>query len=187
MVRRVTAAVLGATLATVAAPMAHAGGSLAAPALSAATSQTPAPPAADLAFAVTVRPPVAEAAPDPGQSTPAAAPDPAFGVASTTIPRPGSDDLGPQVGENRAESAGAGTLGSAPHTAAAGSRPATVTVLRGDSLWVIADRQLGPHATAEQIAREWPRWYAVNRAVIGPNPNLIRAGQVLTAPTPGPS
>jgi nucleoid-associated protein YgaU len=187
VVRRVTAVVVGATLATVAAPMAQAGGSLAAPALSAATSQTPAPPAPDPAFGVTVRPPVADAAPDPSRSTPAAAPDPAFSVASTTISAPVPTTSVPRSAKTAPSPPELGPLGPAPHTAAAGSRPATVTVLRGDSLWVIADRQLGPHATAEQIAREWPRWYAVNRAVIGPNPNLIQAGQVLTVPNAGPS
>jgi nucleoid-associated protein YgaU len=60
-------------------------------------------------------------------------------------------------------------------------------VVRGDSLWVIAARHLGPQATRQQVAREWPRWYAANRKVIGPDPNLIRVGQVLTPPTPGAS
>ena len=53
------------------------------------------------------------------------------------------------------------------------------------NLWAIAARHLGHHATPLQVAREWPRWYAANRTVIGPNPNLIRVGQVLTVPTPG--
>jgi nucleoid-associated protein YgaU len=57
--------------------------------------------------------------------------------------------------------------------------------MQGDSLWAIAARHLGHHATPLQVAREWPRWYAANRTVIGPNPNLIRVGQVLTVPTPG--
>jgi len=60
-------------------------------------------------------------------------------------------------------------------------------VARGDSLWAIAARHLGPHATRRQVAHEWPRWYAANRKVIGADPNLIRAGQVLTAPTSGAS
>ena len=79
-----------------------------------------------------------------------------------------------------------GPLGPAPH-AVSQSAPssATVTVVRGDSLWVIAARHLGPQATRRQVAREWPRWYAANRAVIGANPNLILVGQVLTVPSPG--
>ena len=81
-----------------------------------------------------------------------------------------------------------GPLGPAPHTVSPGApSSATVTVVRGDSLWVIAARHLGPQATRRQVAREWPRWYAANRAVIGPNPNHILVGQVLTVPSPGAS
>jgi nucleoid-associated protein YgaU len=57
-----------------------------------------------------------------------------------------------------------------------------VTVRRGDSLWKIAERHLGPDASAQAIATEWRRWYAVNRACIGPNPHLIYPGMVLHAP-----
>jgi nucleoid-associated protein YgaU len=59
---------------------------------------------------------------------------------------------------------------------------AEVVVLRGDSLWEIAARRLGPAATEAQIAAEWPRWWAANRDVIGPDPNLIRPGQRLRPP-----
>jgi nucleoid-associated protein YgaU len=57
-----------------------------------------------------------------------------------------------------------------------------VVVHRGDSLWAIAARHLGPGATDGQIATEWPRWYAENRAVIGPDPDLIQPGQRLRPP-----
>jgi hypothetical protein len=50
-------------------------------------------------------------------------------------------------------------------------------------LWNIAARHLGPHASAAEIARAWPRWYAANRAVIGIDPGVILPGQVLYAPT----
>jgi resuscitation-promoting factor RpfA len=56
-------------------------------------------------------------------------------------------------------------------------------VRRGDALWDVAARHLGPNATAADIAREWPRWYAANRAVIGTDPNLLRPGEVLHAPS----
>jgi hypothetical protein len=56
-------------------------------------------------------------------------------------------------------------------------------VRRGDALWDIAARHLGPDATAADIAREWPRWYAANRAVIGADPNLLRPGELLHAPS----
>ena len=58
-----------------------------------------------------------------------------------------------------------------------------VTVTQGDSLWRIAARHLGPGATAAQIAREWPRWYAANRGAIGADPDVILVGQELTPPS----
>jgi hypothetical protein len=66
-------------------------------------------------------------------------------------------------------------------------RPPTdesVRVQPGDSLWLIAARRLGPAATDEQIAANWPRWYAANRSLIGDDPSLIEPGQVLQAPQP---
>ncbi|MGO4598219.1 LysM peptidoglycan-binding domain-containing protein [Terrabacter sp. 2RAF25] len=58
-----------------------------------------------------------------------------------------------------------------------------VTVRRGDSLWTVAARHLGPGASDAQVAREWPRWYAANRDVIGDDPDLIKPGQQLRPPT----
>ena len=55
-------------------------------------------------------------------------------------------------------------------------------VRRGDTLWAVVARDLGPYATAAEIAREWPRWYAANRTVIGADPNMIRPGEVLHPP-----
>lgn len=60
--------------------------------------------------------------------------------------------------------------------------PATYVVRAGDSLWVIAARQLGPGASDAQIAAEWPRWYRANRAVIGSNPSLLLVGMRLVVP-----
>lgn len=72
--------------------------------------------------------------------------------------------------------------------AAASPRPVEVVVVRrGDTLWGIARRHLAPHATDAQIARAWPRWYTANRAVIGPDPGLIRPGQRLRAPDARPT
>lgn len=58
-----------------------------------------------------------------------------------------------------------------------------VVVRSGDTLWSIAARHLGPEAAPEDVAAEWPRWHAANRDVIGPDPDLIRPGQVLVAPS----
>jgi nucleoid-associated protein YgaU len=52
----------------------------------------------------------------------------------------------------------------------------------GDSLWLIASRDLGKGATPAQIAAAWPRWYAENRDTIGPDPALLLPGQRLLAP-----
>ncbi|RKW71648.1 hypothetical protein DWQ67_02075 [Galactobacter caseinivorans] len=57
-----------------------------------------------------------------------------------------------------------------------------VVVRQGDSLWSIAQRRLGPDATAADIDREWRLWYRHNHAVIGPDPDLIHPGQLLRAP-----
>ncbi len=57
-----------------------------------------------------------------------------------------------------------------------------VVVRRGDSLWTIVERQLGPSATGAEVAAEWPRWYAANRDVIGPDPDVLQPGQVLRPP-----
>jgi nucleoid-associated protein YgaU len=60
-----------------------------------------------------------------------------------------------------------------------------VVVRRGDSLWAIAARHLGPRATDGEVAAEWPRWYAANRDVVGPDPDLLLPGQVLRSPDGG--
>ena len=61
-----------------------------------------------------------------------------------------------------------------------GDKP--VRVRPGDSVWLIAAQRLGANASDAQIAAEWPRWYADNRPVIGPDPSLIQPGQLLRAP-----
>lgn len=60
-----------------------------------------------------------------------------------------------------------------------------VVVVRGDTLWDIAARHMGPGAAVEAVAAEWPRWYAANRALIGPDPDLILPGQLLQPPATG--
>jgi len=61
-----------------------------------------------------------------------------------------------------------------------------VVVLRGDTLWSIAARHLGPGATAAEVTAEWHRWLSTNRDVIGADPDLILPGQELLPPaSPG--
>lgn len=57
-----------------------------------------------------------------------------------------------------------------------------VTVAPGDCLWHLAARRLGPAASAAQIDAEWRRWYAANRDRVGPDPDLVLAGQRLVVP-----
>jgi len=72
-------------------------------------------------------------------------------------------------------------------SANSGDRVVELVVHRGDSLWSIAARHLGPEATTSQIDAEWHRWFAANRLVIGDDPNAIRPGQVLSSPTSAPA
>ncbi|HEY7439845.1 MAG TPA: hypothetical protein VIC35_10670 [Acidimicrobiia bacterium] len=55
-------------------------------------------------------------------------------------------------------------------------------VQRGECLWSIAARQLGPRATNRMIDAAWRRIYAANSTAVGPDPNLIRPGLVLALP-----
>ncbi|UJH71409.1 LysM peptidoglycan-binding domain-containing protein [Ornithinimicrobium sp. INDO-MA30-4] len=58
-----------------------------------------------------------------------------------------------------------------------------VVVRRGDTLWSLAEQNLGPMATAQEVALAWPAWHEANRSVIGPDPHMIYPGQVLRPPT----
>ena len=60
--------------------------------------------------------------------------------------------------------------------------PDRVVVASGDTLWSLAGRQLGPLAADSEIAAHWPRWYELNKDLIGPDPGLIHPGQVLAVP-----
>lgn len=95
---------------------------------------------------------------------------------SAVEPSPGPW-TGPPAGPDRADAALVTS-----HPAPGRSPDPAVVVRRGDSLWSITARHLGPDATAVQVAREWPRWYAANRAVIGADPELLRPGQRLVPP-----
>jgi nucleoid-associated protein YgaU len=77
------------------------------------------------------------------------------------------------------------TTATAPRAPRAASDPPprrVVVVRSGDSLWSIAARELGPHATDAEVAKAWPRWYHANADVIGPDAALIRPGQHLQVP-----
>lgn len=62
--------------------------------------------------------------------------------------------------------------------------PSVVTVRSGDTLWGIAASALPTGTSAAHVARSVARWHTANRQVVGPDPDLILPGQVLTSPTP---
>lgn len=65
----------------------------------------------------------------------------------------------------------------------------TVRVRVGDCLWSLAADDLAArHAGSRpaDVVVAWHRWYAVNRTTIGPDPRLIRPGEVLRVPPPTP-
>lgn len=58
----------------------------------------------------------------------------------------------------------------------------SVVVRRGDTLWSLAARHLGPGATDAEIAVEWPHWFTANRSVIGGDPDHLVPGDRLSPP-----
>jgi hypothetical protein len=66
--------------------------------------------------------------------------------------------------------------------------PLGVVVVRpGDTLWSIAATDLADRGATESpapadVAAYWPRVYALNRAVVGPDPAVIEPGQRLRLP-----
>lgn len=61
-----------------------------------------------------------------------------------------------------------------------------VVVQRGDCLWDIAARHLGPGASDAEVAIAWPAWHEANRALIGDDPDRLLPGQLLHAPSVAP-
>lgn len=74
---------------------------------------------------------------------------------------------------------------AAANVTAAGSHasPRTIVVAAGDSLWLIARRLVGPHASNETVERKLVAIWNLNQARIGTgDPNLIFAGTRLRVP-----
>ena len=87
----------------------------------------------------------------------------------------------PAVAE--AQSVGATTQDARGNdVAAADAARAHVVVRPGGTLWSISAERLGPNATAQQIAIDVERIYALNRDRIGSSPHLIFPGQKLRVP-----
>lgn len=76
------------------------------------------------------------------------------------------------------------TVRRTPANALARREP--MTVRPGDSLWSIAQSELGPDAGLREIDETWRALYDANRAAIGANPDLITPGQQLRPPRPLP-
>lgn len=57
-----------------------------------------------------------------------------------------------------------------------------VVVHRGDSLWSLARRHLGPGVSDALIEQAVHEWYVLNASVIGPDRDLILPGQQLHVP-----
>ncbi len=116
------------------------------------------------------------------QPTPTATPTTRTPTAGTPTPgAPWPDSDRPETAEGDPLLGPAGMGDPAADAAAA----AEVVVRRGDTLWSIVARHLGPSASPADIDTEWPRWWAANRDVIGPDPDVIFPGQRLLPP-PGP-
>ena len=108
--------------------------------------------------------------------TPASAPSlPAPGWVPSPPPRPpASGDSGPGA---LVELVSSGAV-----RRDAGADVDELVVRRGDTLWAIAARALGPGASDADVAAEWPRWWQRNKPAIGENPDLLIPGTRLTAP-----
>ena len=104
----------------------------------------------------------------------------------TDTNQPGDTDRPPGAVRFPAAGRPSGTAGHlAPPASGSQTRaktPDEVVVRRGDTLWDIAARYLGPAATTGEIAREWPHWFAVNRSVIGNDPDHLVPGERLRIP-----
>ncbi len=132
-------------------------------------------------------PPAPRMAGQPGRSPPASTPAPSATEARRCPRRSGPRGRRPRCRNRRGPHPAPHHPAPAPRTPDPHASPAQgnpVRVRAGDCLWLIASRRLGTSATTEQIAAEWPRWYAANEGVIGSDPSTIRPGQVLRPPMP---
>ncbi|MDQ1650181.1 MAG: hypothetical protein QOG60_2238, partial [Frankiaceae bacterium] len=152
------------------------------PALATTTGPTPSIPSLDRAPATVVRLAPVPAVPAPVLAPPAN-PDPTAAAPQPTPPRPATTtthaplpDLDRAVPPKVDDPTLTGTL------------PPTdeIVVRRGDCLWNVVKRFLGPTARDADIARIWPQWYAHNRSAVGADPDLLLPGTVLTPP-PSPA
>jgi len=128
------------------------------------------------------RPPVTTGATATPAATAALLPDPSWAQAlpATAPPSPSWTPSRPAAPARRQADV---RVVAAP--ALRGDDRPPVVVRRGDTLWAIAARHLGPGATDAEVAEQWPRWWHANRSRIGADPDLLLPGQVLVPPSDG--
>ena len=121
---------------------------------------------AALGVGATVAPPaLADPAPEPARPAPAVAPAPEQAGDVVGLPLPD------RVATPRA----------AAVTGPPADRATRHVVRRGDTLWSVAARALGPGASAAEVDRAWRRIAAANRDVVA-DPHLIFPGTELRLP-----
>lgn len=137
--------------------------------------------------------PASAAAIDPAASPPPSAPRvwPTSGpTAAPAAPeRTSAPQAQPPVAPGAQPSPGgpAGLPRAGRPEAARAAAPTSVVVRPGDTLWDLAEQALAQDdrpPTARQVAQSWPRWWAANREVIGPDPDLLHPGTRLSPPAP---
>ncbi len=111
-------------------------------------------------------------------------PEPSFAARSSLPPSPGWTAPAPARTRSAGSASAPLVTGCAGRADDSADEP-EIVVRRGDSLWILVARHLQTEDPAS-IAAEWPRWYAVNRDVIGPDPDLLSVGQILQLPSPIP-
>jgi hypothetical protein len=127
----------------------------------------------------------------PGYAAPAAASTAATGAVDIDWPVTAAAQRGTNLdwpaapaAPDRPATARAATRSPATHAAGERERRQHVVVRPGDTLWSIAAARLPADASNADVAAAWPRWYAANRAEIGPDPNLLLPGERLRPPQP---
>lgn len=102
----------------------------------------------------------------------------AAGLALPAHAEPGT--LG--VGSSAPSAPAAGVLAGLPLPERASAATAVHVVRPGDSLWAIAASRLPAGATDAEITAAWQAVHRANRAVVGPDPDLVHPAQRLRVP-----
>ena len=160
-------------------------GVVSAPSAAFAAPVPPAPHAVRFDWPGTAAAPVAVVfGPNVAPGQPAAHPTPTPGRSSAAPARVTSRAPQEAAGSSSVPSPAA-TLSPTGHPNAGpvtGATARDVVVQSGDSLWSLAQAQLGPTATPARVAQAWPTWWSANRSVIGDDPDLIHPGTHLLPP-----